>query len=301
MTELRSYAFTAMGCPCELKIEGSLRDSQAIAEECKREAWRFETKYSRYRSDSLVSAINAAAGHSRVEIDAECRAILEYADVCFSLSDGLFDITSGVLRRVWHPNLTALPTSKALASVLPYIGWKKVDVSDSGVYLPLSDMELDLGGIVKEYAADALTRLIKNAGFTSAVINLGGDLYCLGKAPGGQPWRIGVTNPFAKLPLAKAPLVDCAVATSGGYERYFEIAGHRYSHLLNPKSGWPVDGLLSVSTLADSVVVAGSLATIALLKDADEGLQWLADSGCTYVAVTREGSIVTQVSDQLTK
>ncbi|MDA0762148.1 MAG: FAD:protein FMN transferase [Proteobacteria bacterium] len=289
---LNAYRFTAMGTPCELKIVGSKRAANEIALRCQQEAQRFEARYSRFIATSIVSQINAAAGKIAVPVDEECAAILEYADICWSLSDGLFDLTSGVLRRVWHRHRSAVPTREEVEACLALIGWQKVRRTQEGVLLTQPGMELDLGGVVKEYAADAIAQLIKDAGFDSAVVNLGGDIYCLGLSPEGVPWRIGIVNPLAEGPLAEAPLVNRGVATSGGYERYRVIEGKRYSHLLNPHTGFPVKSLMSVSVMAETVVAAGSIATIAMLKEEASGLAWLASSGSVYVAMTQQGDTI---------
>ena len=278
-----------MGSPCELKLSGDPALCQQVAADCQREAARFERRYSRFTTDSITAQINASAGGAVVPIDAECRAILEYAGVCWALSDGLFDITSGVLRRVWVKGRNQLPTDAELRPVLALIDWQKVELSDAGVRLGQKSMEIDLGGVVKEYAADALAQRVRQAGITSAVVNLGGDIFCVGTNPEGQPWVIGIKDPEGDGAIAQVRLVDAGLATSGGYERYIEISGKRFSHLLNPQSGMPVESLSSVSIIADQSVVAGSIATIALLKGQTNGLKWLETLGCDFLAIDSDG------------
>ena len=229
-----------MGSPCELKLSGDPALCQQVAADCQREAARFERRYSRFTTDSITAQINASAGGVVVPIDAECRAILEYAGVCWSLSDGLFDITSGVLRRIWTKGRTQLPTPDELNPILALIDWQKVELSEAGVRLGMPGMEIDLGGVVKEYAADALAQRIRSAGIESAVVNLGGDIFCIGANPEGQPWRIGIKNPGGPGAIAQVGIANAGLATSGGYERYLEIEGKRLSHLLNPATGMPV-------------------------------------------------------------
>ena len=131
-----------MGSPCELKLSGDSALCRRVAADCQREAERFETRYSRFTTDSITAQINAAAGGAVVPIDAECRAILEYAGVCWSLSDGLFDITSGVLRRVWTKDRLQLPAPDELRPILALIDWQKVELSEAGVRLGMSGMEI---------------------------------------------------------------------------------------------------------------------------------------------------------------
>jgi FAD:protein FMN transferase len=291
-----------MGSPCELKLSGDPALCQQVAADCQREAARFERRYSRFTTDSITAQINASAGGVVVPIDAECRAILEYAGVCWSLSDGLFDITSGVLRRVWTKGRTQLPTPDELNPILALIDWQKVELSEAGVRLGMPGMEIDLGGVVKEYAADALAQRIRSAGIESAVVNLGGDIFCIGANPEGQPWRIGIKNPGGPGAIAQVGIANAGLATSGGYERYLEIEGKRLSHFLNPATGMPVESLASVSVIADQSIVAGSIATIALLKGQADGLDWLRTLECDFLAIDASGQFFArqgQVGDEM--
>jgi len=155
---------------------------------------------------------------------------------------------------------------------------------------------------VKEYAADALAQRIRSAGIESAVVNLGGDIFCIGANPEGQPWRIGIKNPGGPGAIAQVGIANAGLATSGGYERYLEIEGKRLSHLLNPATGMPVESLASVSVIADQSVVAGSIATIALLKGQAGGLDWLRTLECDFLAIDASGQFFTrqgQVGDEM--
>lgn len=276
-----------MGCPCELRFHADSKPAFGrAARKCVAEIRRFERKFSRYRADSVTSRINRAAGVAPVSIDTETAAILKYAAVCHEQSGGLFDMTSGVLRRVWHLKRTVLPTQDELNGFLGLVGWDKVDCSEETVYLPIAGMELDFGGVVKEYAADAAANVARQAGIRHGLINLGGDIRVVGPQPGGDPWPIGIVHPVnTGSALATVSLTDGALTTSGSYERYVEIEGARYSHLIDPSTGWPVEGLLSVSVAAPQAVVAGSVASIALLKPPEDGLDWLARCDLSFLAV----------------
>ena len=276
-----------MGCPCELRFHAQSREAFSRAvEPCMREIRRFEAKYSRYLPESVASAINRAAGVRSVPIDEETASILEYAAVCHEQSDGRFDITSGAWRRVWHPERTTLPSRRELDACAAKVGWEKVRLSDRAVYLPLPGMELDFGGVVKEYAADAAAMVAGRAGIRHGLVNLGGDIRIVGPQPDGRPWPIGIVHPQRPdAAIATLSLAGGAVTTSGGYERFVEIEGRRYSHLIDPRTGWPVDGLLSVSVIASQAIVAGSVATVALLQAPADGLDWLERCGAPYLAV----------------
>lgn len=276
-----------MGCPCELRFHADSKSAfDRTARMCVAEIRRFERKFSRYRPDSVTSAINRAAGLAPVRIDTETAAILKYAAVCHEQSGGLFDMTSGVFRRVWHRKRIVLPTQSELDDCLALVGWKNVVLEENQIYLPRRGMELDFGGVVKEYAADAAAIVARQAGIRHGLVNLGGDICVVRPQPGGDPWRIGIVHPVnTDSALATVSLNDGALTTSGSYERYVEIQGTRYSHLIDPRSGWPVEGLLSVSVAASQAVVAGSVASIALLKPPDDGLNWLERCGVPYLAI----------------
>ncbi len=275
------YPFSAMGSPCELQFYAENEVvSQKVAQKIISDIKRLECKYSRYRSDSFLSKINqvAALGGS-LSIDEETAGLLNYAQTCYALSDGLFDITSGILRQAWQFDTLVLPDDKIIQSLLKKIGWQKLQVENSILSFLQAEMELDFGGIVKEYAADRASTLCLNAGILHGIINLGGDIKIIGAHPDGKPWRVGIQHPRDKTKIWKVvKLKRGALASSGDYERCMVIDGVRYGHILNPKTGYPVRHLAAVSVVADLCVVAGSAATIAILKE-KEGEKWLRSLG----------------------
>lgn len=279
-----------MGCPCELRFHAETEDAFArTVERCLREIRRFEKKYSRYRPDSVTARINRAAGRMSVPIDAETASILKYAAACHEQSGGRFDITSGVFRHVWHPHRTTLPPKGELDAWVAKVGWDKVRYSERRAYLPRAGMELDFGGVVKEYAADAAAVIARRDGIRHGLVNLGGDISIVGPQADGRPWPIGIVHPLrTDSAIATVSLGEGALATSGGYERFIEIEGKRYSHLIDPRTGWPVEGLLSVSVVANQAIVAGSIASIALLQPPADGLAWLDRCGAPYLAIDPE-------------
>jgi thiamine biosynthesis lipoprotein len=256
------------------------------------EARRIEAKYSRYRDDSVTTRINRAAGGGPVAIDAETAGLLAYADACHRTSGGLFDLTSGELRRAWDFKQARLPDQSAVESLLPLVGWKKVERSDTACRLSLPGMELDFGGVGKEYAADRLAGIAASHGLQHALINLGGDIRAVGPRIDASPWRIGIPHPRRPGEVcAELALERGAIATSGDYERYIEADGRRYCHLLDPRTGWPVEGLASVSVLAPVCMVAGSLTTIAMLMGT-AGTDFLRGQNVPAFVVQADGSSV---------
>ncbi len=278
------HRFTAMGGPCRLRLHGDdLSEAAAAAEG---EVRRLEARYSRYDPNSLASAINRAAGSGEsVAIDAETAGLLRYADTVWRESGGLFDLTAGVLRHAWDFKSGKPPSQDALDAVLPLIGWDRVQWNDNGVSLPEAGMELDFGGVVKEYACDCVARVLADRGIGSALIDLAGDMVALGAPPDETAWQVGIRHPRGEGAMAWVPLANLALASSGDYERCIVIDDRRLGHILHPRTGWPVEGLLAVSVLAPQCLVAGSTATIAMLKPADQALSWLANLGLPWFAV----------------
>ena len=284
------YSFPAMGSDCQLTLyaEDEAR-ADMVADAAMAEAWRIENKYSRFNGDSVLSEINRAAARGEaVEIDAETAELFDYALSAFELSGGLFDISSGVLGRVWDFTSTTLSTPVAIESTLPLIGLQKVIRDEMQLRFAIPGMELDFGGIGKEYATDRCTDICGEMGITSGLIDLGGDIRAIGTLPNGQPWQIGIRHPGnPDVSLGNIMLTSGAVATSGDYERYIEVDGKRYCHILNPQTGWPASGLASVSVMADQCLLAGTLATIAMLKGS-AGKEWLQKLGVQYCWVDEE-------------
>lgn len=287
-----SLAFKAMGCPCELRLYTQASSlGQRWLNLAEAQVRRLEAKYSRYRDDSVAADIQRSAGSlSGIEVDAETAALLDYVATAWTQSEGLFDISSGVLREAWDFHSGTLPDQTSIDRVLPKIGWDRVDWQRPVLKLP-ADMQLDFGGFVKEYAADTLAASLREQGCEHGLIDLGGDLAVIGPHPDGSTWQIGIRHPRnPETAIAKVALSQGAIATSGDYERGMVIDGVVYGHILNPKTGWPAQGLSSVSVLADHCVVAGSASTIAMLKGR-EGIAWLEELGLPFLCVDDGGRV----------
>lgn len=283
-------SFKALGGPCEIDLIG-IEEPDDLIQLAVAEVRRIEAKYSRYVADSLIGQINAQAGLEWVECDPETNSLFDYANHLHGISQGLFDITSGVLRTVWDFNQKRVPTREDIQKILPLIGWSKLERRGSAVRLKNKGMQVDLGGYGKEYAVDRVASIFLDNGVTSGLINFGGDVRALGTKPDGSPWQIGIQDPrqldacFATLALSQG-----ALTTSGDYERYFEVNDQRYCHILNPKTGMPVSFWRSVTVLAPLASVAGATSTIAMLLQ-QQGLKFLQDSGFAYIAVDHAGKV----------
>jgi len=289
---LHRFRFQAMACENEVQLYASdARAAASMAGRVMAEVRRIEAKYSRYRADSVVGRINAAAGSEPVLVDEETEGLLGYADAVFRQSDGRFDITSGVLRRAWNFKEARLPDSRKLAEAVALIGWDRVQREGRRIRLPQAGMELDFGGFGKEYAVDRAADLCLASGWQHGLINLGGDLRILGPQADGRPWQIGIVDPrHPERAIATSALSGGAMATSGDYERYIEVDGRRYCHILDPRTGYSVRAWQSVTAVASRCLVAGSFTTIAMLMGAEEGDEWLRQSGAPFFAVRADGS-----------
>lgn len=285
-----SYSFSAMGSDCRLTLYAAdERDADQAADVTMTEVWRIEEKYSRYLDNNALSAINRAAlAGGKVDVDDETVELFNYAFAAYQFSIGLFDVSSGVLRRAWDFSSSQLPAQAAIETILPLIGLGKVAWAAPQLDFLQTGMELDFGGIGKEYAVDRSADICHAAGIQSGLLDFGGDIRVLGPHPDGTPWQIGIRHPRQpEVSLGNIQLMSGAVATSGDYERYIEVAGNRYCHILNPLTGWPVNGLCSVTVSAEQCLLAGTLATIAMLKE-EGGKRWLAELGVQHCWVDGE-------------
>jgi len=277
ITDGYAIKFNAMASPCEVLLE--TKDAvlaKNIGRIVSQEVWRIEDKYSRYNPESVCSRINSGNGGS-IEIDHETKLLLDFAGKCYQLSDGMFDITSGALRKIWHFDCSdQIPSTYQVTSWLNHIGWEKVSITDHQILLP-DKMELDFGGIGKEYAVDRAMLLVAEHTHAPTLINLGGDLSVNGPRKNNRPWQVAIDHPgYASTRKTTVSLYSGALATSGDSNRYLLKDGKRYSHVLNAKTGWPVESApSSVTVAAPQCVQAGILATLALLqgKEAETFLQ----------------------------
>jgi thiamine biosynthesis lipoprotein len=288
------FPFSAMGSPCALHLDAASADfAETLRAEVVAEVARLEAKYTRYRDDSLTSAINRSAGDpAGVEVDAETAGLLDYAATAHAASGGRFDLTSGSLRRAWDFRSGRLPAQAEIDALLPQVGWRQLRWQRPRLVLTRPGMQLDFGGVVKEYAADRVAALCRARGARSALVDLGGDLAIAGPHPDGSPWRVGVRDPFGgEAPLTTLAVYAGGVATSGDTERCMVVDGRRYGHLLDPRSGWPVQGgPASVTALASHCLVAGTASTVAMLRGA-EGPDWLAAEGIPHVCVGHDRAL----------
>jgi FAD:protein FMN transferase len=264
---LLAVGFRAMASPCELLLSAADRaEAMTLARPVAQEAWRVEQKFSRYRDDSIVAWIHRNRG-TEITVDGETAGLIDFASQCYELSDGLFDITSGIFRRVWtFDGSDRVPDPAAVARLLPHVGFDKVRWRRPYLTLPVG-MEIDFGGIGKEYAVDRAYEILARQRSTAFLINFGGDLRA-NHRPARGAWQVGIERPDIDGQAARVlTLEHGALATSGDSHRFLLKDGVRYGHILNPRTGWPIaDAPRSVTVAASSCTEAGLLATLALLQ-----------------------------------
>jgi thiamine biosynthesis lipoprotein len=286
------FPFASMGCPCEIQIEAdSARRANIAAARAQAEVARLDDKYSHYRSDNWLAGVCASAGSGQpVEVDEESANLLDFADTLYRQSAGRFDITAGALTKLWDLHSSRVPARSEIDSARERVGWQRVDWQRPRLRLPTAGMRIDLGGVVKEYAADRAAEICRHAQIAHGMVDLGGDLAVIGAHADGSAWLAGIKSPrnpqnvYASIELARGGL-----ATSGDYERVMIVDGKRYSHIVDPTSGYPVEGFASVSVIADSCLVAGAASTLAMLFGKDEGAAYLRELGLRHLCIDAEG------------
>jgi thiamine biosynthesis lipoprotein len=260
-----------MASPCEILVRsGGASDIEELASLAYTETTRIEHKFSRYLNDNAVHAINHSGG-ARVPVDEETSRLLRYAGQCYELSGGRFDITSGVLRRAWtFDGRAADPDRTLIESLRERVGWSRVEFEGAAIRLQ-PGMEIDLGGIGKEYAADRVAALVSEAGRVSVLVNLGGDIRAMARPGDRRRWTIGIEEPGREnAAVGEIEIADGGVATSGDSRRFCMVGGVRLGHILDPRTGWPVARApRSVTVVADTCTAAGFLSTMAMLHGPD--------------------------------
>ncbi len=281
---LRRHRWAALGTTCELQFAC---ENETLARHFVGEAvaWvtAFEARYSRFRPDSLIGRINAAAGRTWVEVDQEMDGFLDFCGALHLLSRGTLDVTAAPVLRLWDYKAAnpRIPAETEIAEALRLVGWAKVQRTPGRVFLPEPGMALDFGGWGKEYAVDAVAALARSFGLDHALIDFGHDLYAVGAAPGKPGWHIGLEDPAKPGGACRGSLAvaDLGVASSGDYLRAFTVGDKRYGHIVDPRSGRPVaNGCRQVTVVAATCLQAGALSTAAFILGPEAGLALVAQT-----------------------
>jgi FAD:protein FMN transferase len=242
------------------------------------EVQRIEKLLTTFDDSSDTNRINKMAGIAPVEVQSEVFSLIERSLKISELTQGAFDITYGSIdKRFWNfdRGMTSLPDRDQARKMVHLVNYRNVilDSKKQTVFLKEAGMRIGFGGIGKGYAADKAKSIMLNAGVTSGIVNAAGDLTVWGSQPGGQPWTIGIADPSRKeFPFASVNLSDVSVATSGNYEKYVVIDGKKYSHTIDPKTGYPVQGIKSVTIICNSAELADAMATPVMVMGIKAGL-----------------------------
>jgi thiamine biosynthesis lipoprotein len=244
------------------------------------EATRIEYLISDWKPQTQISQVNANAGIAPVKVDKEVLDLTCRAIYISQITTGAFDISFAAMERIWKfdGSMTEMPTPEAVQRAREKVGYQNiiVDTVNSTIFLKEKGMKIGFGALGEGYAADVCRKMMMEKGIEAGIINGSGDIGTWGKQPDGQPWTIGVTNPFQRSKLyAVIPLQEGSVTTSGSYEKYVEINGQRYSHIINPATGYPATGLVSVTVFGPSTELCNAFSTSIMVMGKKKGLQLL--------------------------
>ncbi len=238
---------------------------------------RIEKLISSWDKNSQTSEINKNAGIKPVKVDAELFDLIERAIGISKLTDGAFDISYASMDRIWKfdGSMTKMPSEEEIRISISKVGYKNIslDKSNSTVFLKTKGMKIGFGAIGKGYAADMAKDLLISKGVTSGIINASGDMNTWGKQPNGSEWKVAITNPLNKnQAFAILPISNSAVVTSGNYEKYVDFNGKRFTHIIDPRTGYPSSGIISVTVFAPKAELADALATSVFVMGKEAGL-----------------------------
>lgn len=238
---------------------------------------RIENLISSWDKGSETSAINRNAGLKAIRVKKELFQLIERAKGISKLTDGAFDISYAAVDGIWKfdGSMKQMPSAKEIKSTVAMVGAKHIelDAKNSAVFLKKKGMKIGFGAIGKGYAADKAKALLQEQGVTAGIINASGDMSAWGSKPSGEPWRVAISNPMNKNKVfALMPLQNRAVVTSGDYEKYVRFNGVRYAHIIDPRTGYPATGLISVTVFAPKAELADALATAVFVMGKEAGI-----------------------------
>ena len=252
--------------------EGNKYIDSAVAE-----ISRIEKLISSWDVNSQTSIINRNAGIKPVKVDAELLQLIERAIGISKLTDGAFDISYASMDRIWKfdGTMKEMPLKEEINASVEKVGYQNIvlDKKNSTIFLKLKGMKIGFGAIGKGYAADKAKNLLISKGVLSGIINASGDMNTWGKQPNGNEWKVAITNPMNKNKVfALLPFTNGAVVTSGNYEKYVNFNDRRYTHIIDPRTGYPSTGIISVTVFAPKAELADALATSVFVMGKETGL-----------------------------
>ena len=287
-----------LGSPFEItvvatdSIQANIYTELAISE-----VKRIENLISDWIATTQISKVNQNAGISPVKVDLEVFELVKRAINISKLTDGAFDISYASMDKIWKfdGSMKEMPSTESIKKSVEKVGYQNIilNENDTSIFLKYPGMKLGLGGIGQGYIADKIKKLLQENGCTSGLVNVSGDINTWGKQPNGKDWTVGIVNPLNKNKVfATFPLNDSAVETSGSYEKYVTFNGKRYSHIIDPRTGYPASGIVSVSVFAKQTELADALATGIFVLGIEVGLDLVNQlKGIGCIIVDEKGAI----------
>ncbi|SUX43281.1 FAD:protein FMN transferase [Chryseobacterium indoltheticum] len=300
----RSRLVTLMGSKFEITLvdKDSLSAEKNIDKSVS-EIRRIENLISEWNPETQISEVNRNAGIKPVKVDAEVFALTEKGIYFSQLTDGAFDISIVAMDKIWKfdDSMNELPSEESIRNSVKNVGYQNIilDKTNSTIFLKNKGMKIGFGSIGKGYAADKTRELMKSFGVKAGIINASGDISTWGTQPDGTPWAIGINNPFKDDTIAAVLyLKENAVTTSGSYEKYAEINGKRYSHIMNPKTGYPSTGLTSVTVVGSNATMANGFSTSIMVLGRKKGLKLIKKfPDYQYLLITDAGKIIKKLNE----
>ena len=297
-----------LGSPFEMTvvakdtIQGNIYIDMAVAE-----VKRIENLISDWIPTTQISQLSKNSGIQPVKVDKEVYDLVERAIKVSQLTSGAFDISYASMDKIWKfdGSMKAMPTPEAIKQSVARIGYQKIvlDAKAQTIYLKEKGMKLGLGGIGQGYIADKIKDLLLSKGCTSGIVNVSGDINAWGYQTTGKPWTVAIVNPMNKNKVfATFPLENSSVETSGSYEKFVVFDGKRYSHIIDPRTGYPAQGVVSVSVFAKQTEIADALATGIFVLGVDVGLNLVNQlKGIGCIIVDDKGEIHTSKNIDIKK
>jgi thiamine biosynthesis lipoprotein len=260
---------------------------------------RIEYLISDWKSSTQISEVNRNAGIKPVKVDAEVLALTERGLYFSKITHGAFDISFAAMDRIWKfdGSMTAMPTPEAIKKSVEKVGFEHIELNkaNSTIFLKKKGMKIGFGALGEGYAADRCREMMLAKGIQAGIVNASGDMNSWGTQPNGSPWNIGITNPMQKdTVFAIVPLIKSAVVTSGSYQKYVVFNGKRYSHIINPVTGYPASGLCSVTVFGNSAEKANGFSTSIMVLGKEKGLKLLKKyPDYSAILITDSGKVIT--------
>lgn len=297
---IHKHKLSMLGSPFEMTVVAKdTTEANAYIDMAVGEVKRIENQISDWIPTTPISEVSRNAGIKPVKVPLEVFELVERAIKISEITSGAFDISYASMDKIWKfdGSMKEIPTPEAIKKSVAKIGYKNIilDKKEHTIFLKIEGMKLGLGGIGQGYIADKIHALLLSKGCNSGLVNVSGDIFAWGAQPDGKPWTVGIVNPMNKNKIfATFPLESSAVETSGSYEKYVVFNGVRYSHIIDPRTGYPAMGVISVSVFAKQTEIADALATGIFVLGVDVGLDLVNQlKGIECIIVDDKGKIFT--------